>query len=296
MDKSYPEYSENLVNGHGFVYEPTQEDHWIMGSGKATKRFGGSALMPDGHGWQAYKPVSELQRRQGFETMACTVFGSLNAWETLAKFLGFNDFPSNCSDRFNAILAGITPQGGSPQQSAESIRKYGVIPEEVLPFSNDIHDWSGYYSPYPMDPAMITLGKSITNKFTLGHEYVFNGIASDKPTLLKKALERGPVCVSIYAWKMNQEGLYFKEATDIDQHWVELLDYEEGKHWVIFDQYDPFIKFVAWNTDFMTAKVYFLSRFNPNDNLITLLKIRDLCIQAIVLLTQAVKQRLGFKV
>lgn len=298
MDKAYPTSTESLVNpdGHGFLYEPTQPDHWEMGQGKAGMRFGATALMKDGHGWQAYKPVTELQNRYGLETMACTVFGSLNAWETLAKFLGFNDFPSNCSDRFNAILAGITPQGGSPQTSAETIRKYGVIPEEVLPFSDNIHDWQEYYSPYPMDPAMITLGKTITNKFILGHEYVFNGFRVDKPGLLMKALERGPVCVSVYAWKMDgKTGLYFKTPADTDQHWVQLLDYEEGKSWLIFDQYEPFLKHVAWDTDFMTSKVYFLARQDLNRQVIILTQIRDLAIQAVALLTQAIKQRLGFE-
>lgn len=298
MDKAYLTAPDSSVNdtSHGFLYEPTASEHWQFGQGKAGARFGATALMPNGHGWQAYQPVPELQNRQNFETMACTVFGSLNAWETLAKFLGFNDFPSNCSDRFNAILANITPQGGSPHGSAESIRKYGVIPEEVLPFSDNIHDWAEYYSPYPMDPAMITLGKTITNKFTLGHEYLFNGIAYDKKTLLKKGLERGPVCVSMYAWKLDNKGFYYKDSNDMDQHWIQLIDYEEGKYWLIFDQYAPFLKRIEWDTDFMTAKVYFLSRIDPNANLAKLIKIRDLCIQAVLLLTQAVKQKLGFKV
>lgn len=274
---------------HGFLYEPTAPEHWVMGQGKARARFGATALMPGGHGWQRFKPAYELQNKNNFESMACTVFGTLNAYETLAKFLGFQDFPSNCSDRFNAILAGITPQGGSPQVSAESIRKYGTVPETVLPFSDNIYDWNQFYSPYPMDPALISLGQKITDKFDLGHEYVFNGFAANKPDLLKKALERGPVCVSVFAWKQNADGLYYKDAGDIDQHWVLLLDYEEGKHWLILDQYSPYLKHVKWGTAFMTAKVYFLSRVDPNRNVL-LTKLRDLYTQVRNLYVQLIQR------
>lgn len=279
---------------HGFQFEPTKPDHWVMGSGKATERFGGSALMPYGHGWQASKPEAELQSKNNFETMACTIFGSLNAWETLAKFLGFTDFPSNCSDRFNAIIAGITPQGGSPQGSAESIRKTGTIPEAVLPFSENIYDWAQFYSPDPMTQEYLALAKTITDKFILGYELVFNGVAAGKPNLLKSALARGPVCVSMFAWKINQAtGNYFKASTDTDNHWVQVLDYVDGKYWIIFDQYEPFIKYVDWNTDFQTSMVYFLSRNNQID---ILTQIRNLCLQVIGLYTQLIKKKLGFKV
>lgn len=277
---------------HGFQFVPTEPEHWTMGEGRAGLRFGASALMKDGHGWKKYRPAPERQSHGTLETMACTIFGSLNAWETLAKYSGFSDFPTNCSDRFNAILARISPQGGSPHTSCESIRKYGVIPEAVLPFSENIYDWNQFYSPDPMDPALITLGKKITDAFTLGHEYVFNGFAKDKPTLLKKALERGPVCVSVFAWKEDEHGRYYKEKDDVDQHWVELVDYKEGEYWEIVDQYAPFDKRVVWDTDFMTAKVYFLSRRDPSQEYQVLVQIRELCIKVIGLL----QKQLGFAV
>lgn len=291
MDKAYSHAPEDVMNGHGFIFTPSEPTHWHMGQGKAGLRFGATALMKDGHGWDKFSPVPERQSKGNFESMACTIYASLNAWETLARYYGFKDFPRNCSDRFNAILARISPQGGSPHTSCESIRKYGVIPEEVLPFSENIHDWNEFYSPYPMEPALITLGKKITDAFTLGHEYVFNGFAKDKPTLLKKALERGPVCASVFAWKLNPlTGLYVKEAGDVDQHWVVFREYEDEKYWEILDQYPPFIKRVAWDTDFTTAKLYFLSRRDPSQELAILTQIKELCIKVIGLL----QKQLGF--
>lgn len=273
--------------GHGFIFEPTIEGHWTLGSGKATERFGGASLIPGGQ-WLKYRPSNERQSNSHFEPMDCTVAGALNAYETLAKALGFKDFPSNCAERFNAILAGITPTGGSPHASAEAIRKGGVVIEPALPFSEEIYDWDQFYSG--MTPELLALGKQITDKFVLGHEWVWNGFSMDKPAALKKALERGPVCVSVFAWKQNDDGLYYKDPGDQDQHWVQIVGYEDGKYWIAFDTYAPFIKHIAWGTDFLSSKVYFLSRRTSDVDILT--KIRDLCIQVVGLL----KQQLGFKV
>ena len=90
-----------------------------------------------------------------------------------------------------------------------------------------------------------------------------------QPAKLKAGLERGTVCVSVCAWKIGADDLYYKEATDADGHWTFLVDYVEGEYWIVDDQYKPYQKRIAWNTDFQTAEVYFLKRnetgIAPND-------------------------------
>jgi len=239
---------------YGFIPEPTQEDHWVLGSGKASQRFGATTLMPGGHGWGKYLPKKEIQKRGSLETMACTVFGTANCYETLANYYGYKDFPKDLAERYNAVLAEITPQGGSPHKSAETFRVFGAINEEALPFSETVYDWPQFYSPDPMDEDFVSLGQSLLSKFTLGHEWIFNGekmLPSQKRAKLKEGLGRGPVGVSVYAWDKKGDR-YVKSGQD--NHWLQLVDYKEGEYWVVNDHYEPTEKRLAWDFDFYCAK------------------------------------------
>lgn len=98
----------------------------------------------------------------------------------------------------------------------------------------------------------------------------FTGSTPNKPDILKRNLERGTICVSVHGWKKNKKGLYYKDPiTDDDNHWTFLVDYKEGEYWLVDDQYKPFLKKIAWDTDFQTAELYFLkentSGLAPND-------------------------------
>src|SRR5205823_3094503 len=77
-----------------------------------------------------------------------------------------------------------------------------------------------------------------------------------KQALLKDALTRSPVGVSVYAWLMGPDGKYFKPQGVQDNHWVELVDYKEGEYWEIFDSYDQYLKQLEWSFEFGYAKEY----------------------------------------
>lgn len=257
----------------GFIYKPTEKGQWKTGSKRATVRFGATPVMPGGHGWDAYIPSSEPQNISGVESYACTVYAALKAWITLARRYKY-DIPDNLSERFNAIMAGIVPPGASPHDVAESIRTTGVIDNARLPFDKKIKSTEAFYQPKPMLPELIEEAKKTVQEYELGHEYLFNdpqyGLRTlNKPAKLKAGLERGTVCVSVCAWKIGADDLYYKEATDADGHWTFLVDYVEGEYWIVDDQYKPYQKRIAWNTDFQTAEVYFLKRnetgIAPND-------------------------------
>lgn len=279
-----------MSNTHpkGFIFEPTQEGEWQLGSGLATERFGAATINPSGQ-WGKWVPKAEKQRRK-LETMACTVYHSLNAWETLANFYGYKDFPQNCSERYSAVLAEVTPEGNPPHKSCEAVRKFGVVNETALPFTDDIYDWAQYYSPNPMLEEYVKLGQTILRKYSLGHEYVFNGGVGlkSKADLLKEALTRGTVCVSVYAWK-QKNGLYYKDENDGDTHWTHLIGYEDGKYWLVRDSYEPFDKKLAWDTNFQTAKLYFMK---PNyDGIIP--TERETLIGLITSIINALRKKLG---
>lgn len=242
----------------GFLPEKTQPEHWAVGQGVATQRFGAGELMPNGHGWGIHLPIKEIQRRGKLETSACTVFGSANCWETLANFHGFDDFPKDLSERYNAILANVTPQGAYTHVSCETFRKFGAIPEHVLPFSEDIRTWDYFYSPKPMDESLVKLGQDLLRKFVLGHEWIWNdNRPADWAEKLKSALGRGTVGISLYAW--NKNGKYYVSKKP-NNHWVMLVDYKEGEYWEVFDHYEPTLKRLSWDSEFHTAKLFFLKR------------------------------------
>lgn len=251
---------------YGFCAEPHKPEDWFLGSKKATKRFGPGELMPDGHGWEDHLPRKEMQRDNGVETMACTVYAPLNCLETLADYHGFDDFPSNCSERFNAILAGVSRNGNPPYTSAESIRRSGVIPSERLPFDDSIDAFEKFYSPKPMRSEFLTEGLSILKKYVIGNEWVFNpfglNFGKDKKELLKIALGRGTVAVSVYAWR-ERDGLYFKERQWTDNHIVQLVDYREGRYWKVYDTYEKTLKKLEWEYPFENAILFFLDKRLP---------------------------------
>ncbi len=246
--------------GHGLQLNPIVEnDHYVLGgySGVSNRPI----LMPNGHGWGAFKPKPEVQNKNGLETMNCTNYGTDNALETLASFHEFDAFPKDCSERYGGITTGTTKYGNDPHEVIEKVRKeVGVIPEVVLPFNQYIETWEDYYSPNPVG-ALSSLGKKILEKFKIQHDWVFNSRewSESKIEALKKALEVGTVCVSVTAWK-QRKGLFYKEDNDADNHWLQLLDYKEGKVWKVYDHYEQAEKDLEWHYNFNAAKVYYMER------------------------------------
>jgi len=251
----------------GYKPEPTAPDHYFLGSKKLTERYGAVILMPGGHGWKQYLPAPEDQSNRYIEPEDCTIANALKAWETVANKLKADgvlkdtDFPKNCSERFNAICANIGPEGGSPFTSANSIASNGVIPENVLPFDDKIRTWDEFYHPKPMTDDFKKLAEDCTKYINLQREWVFNDVSgqitmSEKLEKIQAALERGVVCVSVYAWNDPVNGLYEKSLGQSDCHWT--LMYDQDGVSKIFDTYAPYYKDVF--QDFQSAILYTMSR------------------------------------
>lgn len=281
----------------GYVPEPIAPDHYFLGSNKLTERFGAAVLMPGGRGWKDYLPAPEDQSNRYIEPEDCTIANALKAWETVANKLKADgvlretDFPKNCSERFNAICADIGPQGASPFTSANSIASNGVIPENILPFNDKIRTWDEFYHPKPMTDDFKKLAESCTKYVNLQREWVFNDVSnqlplSEKIQKIQTALERGVVCVSVYAWNDPVNGVYEKSINQMDEHWT--LMYDQDGFSKIFDTYPPYFKDVFQN--FQSAILYTMNRKTDEEiaretTLISLYrKLIDLLQQIIVVL------------
>lgn len=236
---------------YGFLPPEILETDYLFGGQTKLKA---EVLRPDGQ-WDSYLPVSEYQLKNGIETSNCTVYGSLNAIETLYNRLYgvSNDY----SERYIGVLAETTEEGNSVNKVAEVIRKKGLIPEAVLPFNDTIKSWSAYYSPKPMTTEFLKLGENWLFFHGLGYEWVFNQYyLGDKKARLREALQISPLGISVSAWPEPKDGIYYKDGQE--NHWVCMYGYEEGKYWKIYDSYDDTKKKLDWNYDFRWAMRYSL--------------------------------------
>lgn len=256
-----------MNKGHGLIIpkiETKKEGlNYYLGSSKLK----GEVINPTGK-WKEYLPIGELQNKGKFEPNACASFATNHAIQTLYKFLQKKDV--NYSDRALAIGSGTDPnRGNDPHKVIEYARtKLGFVPENVLPFDESIKTLEAFYSPNPLTQDIINEGNQFFNEYDISHGWVFNGGSSDwKQLKLKEALTKGTVCVSVLAW-MKKDGKYIKPEGEQDNHWVQLVEYDENDCPVIFDSYaetdnTPYLKTLDPLYDFNIAKIYYLTPSQP---------------------------------
>jgi len=258
--------TKDTIRNHGLRLSPIAQDHWYLGSSLASQTFGGEDINLSGD-WSSWKARDEAQSLPFvFDTMACAVFGTLKAWIMLARFHGFTDFPLDLSERYSGVMCGVTPSGSDPHKNAEIIRKTaGAVPQAVMPWTPDLDTWNEFYDR-AMARSLLPFGKKLLDRFELGHEWVFpfnsDLTPKEKQQLLKEALKRGTVCVSVLAWR-HKGDLYTKRDGEHDNHWVPALRFggKKGTNLVIHDQYaDPYVKTLTEDYNHDAAKMYFLKR------------------------------------
>lgn len=225
------------IKNYGFVPEEVEknldETHYLLGS---TSKLGTDILQADGN-WLPYIPAYEPQFTPNYDTYGCTVFGTLNALEVLMKKLHGGDY--DFAERFIYILAGIRAPGGDPHKVAEIIRAKGLIEQALLPLTITYDE---FIQPDPMTQSLLDKAHEFLNDKEIGHEWIFtnNPNTADRIQMLKWALQRGTVAMSVTAWYQDENGLYIDGGRP-NTHWVCLVDIEEkdGKFYpIIIDSYD----------------------------------------------------------
>jgi len=238
-----------LRSGHGFNArkEKILPEHWQAGDGNLAGT--AEVIRLDGQ-WDDYLPEGEPQKRR-IESMNCTNYGTLNALEILAKAKYKVD--KNWSERYMGVLSGTTRGGNSPHRVGETIRKYGNIPDFLLPYTSKITSWSQYYSPKPMEQTYITEGKTWLERWQFAHKWIYCSVNS-----LKEALKYSPLGASVKAWYRTNEGIYYRPQGSKDNHWCVIYGYVDGQYWKVFDSYEPYLKRLAWSSIPQFAKKYTL--------------------------------------
>lgn len=224
----------------GFIAPKIQPEHYVMGQGNVPFQ----VLKPDGD-WTLDLPIGELQAKNGFETFNCTGF---NTSKQITEYLfnAFND-DTNYSERWIGIIAGTDPEteGNDPQKVYEAIRKYGLIPEELLPFSADIKDVADYYSFKGGNKEVCyAAGRAWLAKYVFYHEWVFDPeskiTSEEKLHNMQVAIKYSPLSFGVYAWAMDGRGFYIKLGSE--NHWTNA--YKIDQFLDCFDSYEPFNKIV----------------------------------------------------
>ncbi len=209
-------------------------------------------LREDGD-WRKKAPAGEDQNRNGVESSACYVEAQQHGIATLQNELW--NLIVNYASRFNALLSGGTEYGGNPVAAAESIRVDGLIPEEMLPFSESIVLWSDFHSWKGGDERLCrAAGQVWLKKWEPRYHVVFtkDEPVEEKYRKLKEALKRGPVSISMYAW-VERNGIYVKPEGVRDNHLISAIYLSLDNETTILDTYDPYEKVIASNTDFEFA-------------------------------------------
>jgi len=244
------------MNKHGFIPDEFDPKDYVFGAGNIAQD---EVLIPDGD-WMKHLPEIEYQRQGGIESMACTIFGTLNALEMIIhRKYGIR---VNYAERFNAILADITRSGGSPKTAAQTIRKNGVVSQEHLPFNDSITSWDDFYSPKPMAQKYLEMGTEWLRYNNFEYDWVFTPdhdmSPGEKMTVLNDALMYSPIGVSVRAWRKEGD-VYVKDEGTGDNHWCVLIRFK-GAHPVVFDSYDATVKVLQPGYDFQFAMRYIVTR------------------------------------
>jgi len=242
------------VKNYGFV-EPTKEE--ITDAERKGYVFGGlgigekDPLNPSGD-WREYLPDEETQKNNFIDSNGCTLFGTLNALEMLAKIVFDEDW--NMSERFVGAFASMNPRGNNPHKVADTIRKVGLIPEELMPLT----DQASFEELWDRGEAnkYAKIGKKWLCRVRMKHDWV------QRPNL-SNALKFSPLGVSVYGWELDENGLYYSPEGARPTHWTTLTyiedgGYEKENYMEIFDSYPPYKKKLRLDFDFKYIKRYVL--------------------------------------
>lgn len=244
---------KNKLIGHGFIAPIITPDQHVFGVQQTP------VIVQDNGDWRDCDslPPFEQQARSFFDTYGCSIYNTLTPIEILERKL-FKE-QSEYAERAVYIGTNTRPPGNNPHVISEWIRGNGLIPEQMLPFTDSLQGLSDYASPNPLTQDYIDKGKQWLAQKTYAHDWVFSGgDVKDKTIAMKEALRSSPLGVSVVAWQ-ESNGLYYKEEGQQDNHWTCCIAYE-GDSPIILDSYPPFIKKLQPNYDFGFAKRYSIEK------------------------------------
>lgn len=122
--------------------------------------------------WRPFLPGGERQYNNGGDSMSCVTFSAENCIEIQEKFLTGSE--SNYSDRWTAKMSGTTPEGNYLWKVADTIRKQGLVPEQMYPQPPTPWNWAKYHEniPEPLYSQLIAQGADWLNQWEISYEWI----------------------------------------------------------------------------------------------------------------------------
>lgn len=218
----------------GFIPSTFEKEHHVLGG--AGEVF--EIIKEDGN-YNDFIPEFEGQSKYTFDSYNCTAFGTLNTIEMyMSAAFGIK---ANYSERWVAIISKTKPPGNDPHTVIEAIMKYGLIPEEMLPFNEGIDTIEKYTSFEGGNEAdCYAEGKRWKSKYQLNHKWAFtpDNTEEEKIHNMKVSYKLSPLSLAVFAWVRDARGLYVK--VNPENHWVASSRYFDFQE--IVDSYDPYKK------------------------------------------------------
>ena len=261
---------------YGLIPADLEPEDWRFGSSK----LGLEVRREDGD-WTDYLPTGEKQRRADEDKMWCVAASAENTCETEfnymidKKLISPDDYQwlrknayidgngkLDTCDRFIAILSGTTGSGNTPKKVAHAIHKYGLVPEKMLPYRRAMtfKQCYGYGKNETPNTKLITqemidLGQEFLKRFPINYEFIQGGKSE-----YDRVRRYNPIQVFVFAWNgRNSKGEYIRVNSGYN-HAVENHNLNQ-----IYDTYDPFIKNLAPDFDYMSYGTRFIIQFKKKE-------------------------------
>lgn len=207
--------------------------------------------------WRSFKLAEESQFNRFIDSFGCTLFGTLNCLESLA--LKLYGLLWNKSERFVGSFANMKPQGNDPHTVAETIRKVGLVDENLMPMLGTLKTFEELWNRQEAEKYK-DYGSSFLKQRVPRHDYVYGGLA-----MQKEALKYSPLGIDVHAWVQDENGLYYRPQGARSNHWTELLfiqdqGYEKENYMEVFDSYPPYIKKLRIDYPFYFVKRYWFEK------------------------------------
>ncbi|HLB41241.1 MAG TPA: hypothetical protein VJN02_00050, partial [Gammaproteobacteria bacterium] len=222
-----------------------------------------------GGDWSLYLPKQfESQLQKTFDDFGCTVAGTINALETLERFL--YNIVIDYSKRFTYNAAELAPPGADPHKIITVCRGSGLLEETYL--QEEADSLAEYMTPRPVPIDMRVKAQKYLSKKMPGHKWLWTTQPGQttRIALITEALTKGVVCCSVVAWYKNDKGLFYSPQGLPNGHWTMIYKIDETGIYV-FDSYNDAqtntnLKKLTLDHDIRFAKVYFFTTTTQHQN------------------------------
>lgn len=249
-----------MPSNTGFLEPKIESNHYLMGGLGGVPKL---TLRPN-RDWLIDFGNKEEQFNKKYDTSDCTAFGTIKSiqrleYEQTGKF-------TNYSERWLGTMAGTTAFGNDPHTVSEAIRKYGLVPEEMMPFDPDLNSVDEYYSFKGVDKdACIKAGEEWKKKWDFMHEWVYDWTQviplEKRQDLMMEALTMCPPGIAVSAWNYNSESKTYTDEGKKNNHWTNQVGVEPKKYWQVNDSYlsdGSLYKNVDWMHNITFVKRYYM--------------------------------------